>query len=175
MEKNVSAHNGFFTEEMYADTSGAVSGYVVDLHWCTEKFSRPFLIEQEVGCEWIDLEFESKVVEELGIPHHGRGLGMHACLAFMALNDCRRVGDVIKVAMRYDQEVHLLARKGRICPLRGVEEDAASRRLVIETIGVEHTARKGFEPIHKKMVREKMMWQFDFPAAVCKFFTSPIQ
>jgi hypothetical protein len=156
-EKNVAGHNGFFIEEMYAETPRTVSRHVVDSHWCTEKFSGTLLVKQDVGFEWIDLEFEPKAAEELGIAHHRSGLGMHGCLAFLALNDCRGVSDVIKVAMRYYQEIDLLACEGRICPLRGVEKDAASRCLVVETIGVEHTARKGFEPIHEKMVREKMM------------------
>jgi hypothetical protein len=93
----------------------------------------------------------------------------------MALNDCRSFSDMIKVAMRYYQEMHLLVCEGGICSLRGVEKDAASRRLIVEAIRVEHTARKAFEPIHEKMVREKMMCQFDFPASVCKFFTSTIR
>jgi hypothetical protein len=151
-EQDISAHNGFFVHEMYAETSRAVSRHVVDSHPCTEKLRGSVLVKQEVGVEGIDLQFESPAAEEFPIPHHGRGFGMHGCLTFMALNYCRGFSDMIKVAMRYYQKIHLLVREGRICPLRGVEEDAASRRLVIETIGVEHTARKGFEPIHEKMV-----------------------
>jgi hypothetical protein len=73
----------------------------------------------------------------------------------MALDYCRGVSDVVKVTMREHQEIQPFAREGRICPLRRVEKDAASWRLVVETIGVEHAAGKGFEPIHEKMVREK--------------------
>ena len=174
-EENVSTHNDSFIEQVDTNAAGTMSWHVVYFYRCTQKLGGSVLVKEKIGFERIDLQSKTPAAEEFRIRYHWCGLGMHCCLAFMALNDCRRLSDVIKVTMRYYQEMHLFACEGGICPLRGVEKDATSRRLVVKTIGVEHTSCKGFEPIHEKMVREKMMCQFDFPASVCKFFTSPIR
>ena len=173
-EKNVAADNDLLIEKMKTQASGTMSRHVVNAHGRTEQFGGSVFVKQEVGCEGIDFQFESPTAKELAIAHHGCGFGMHCGLAPMALDDCRAVSDVVKVAMREHQEIHLFAREGGICPLRRVEKNAACRRLVVETIGVEHTAGKGFEPIHEKMVRE-MMSRFDFRQSVCKFFTFTIR
>ena len=151
-----------------------MSRHVVNPNGGTEQFCGSVLVKQEIGCEGIDFQFKAPTAEELPIAHHRRGVRMHCGLAPMALDYCRGVSDVVKVAMREHQEIHPFAREGRICSLRRVEKDAASWRLVVETIGVEHTAGKGFEPIHEKMVRE-IMSKFDFRGSVCKVFMSPIQ
>lgn len=172
-EKDVSAHENSFFEKVDTHAAGAMSRHVVDSHRSAEELGRSVLVNKIVRVERVNLEFKAPTPEKFLVSYHGGSLGMHRRLAFMALNDCRGVGDMVKVAMRYNQQAHLFACESRICSLRSVEKDAAFRRPVVEAIGVEHAARKGFEPIHKKMVREKMIWQFDFPTSVCKFFTSP--
>jgi hypothetical protein len=173
-EKNVSADNNLFLDKMKAQTSGTMSRHVINPHGRAEQLGGSVFVKQDVGFEWIDFQSKAPTAEEFAIPHHGRGVGMHCGFAPVALDYCRGIGDVVKVAMREHQEIHAFARERRICPLRRIEENAASRRLVVKTIGVEHTAGEGFEPIHEKMVRE-MMPKFDFQSTVCKFFTSLIQ
>jgi hypothetical protein len=174
-KENVSTHNNSFIEQVDTNAPGTVSWHVVYFYRCTQKLGGSVLVKEKISFERIDLQSKTPAAEELGIRYHWCGLGMHRCFAFMALNDCRRLGDMIKVTMRYCKELYLFACEGGVCSLGGVEKNATSRRLVVKAIGVKHTPCKGFEPIHEKMVREKMMWQFDFPASVCKFFTSSIR
>jgi hypothetical protein len=173
-EKNVPADNNLFIKKMEAQAPRAMSRHVINPYGCTEQFGGPVFVKQEIGCKGIDFQFKAPTAEELPIAHHRRGVGMHCGLAPMALDYGRGVSDVVKVTVREDQEIHSFAREGRICPLRRVEKNSAIRRLVVETIGVEHTAGKGFEPIHEKMVRE-LMSKFDFRSSVCKVFTSAIE
>ncbi len=174
MEQNVTYDNDLLIEKMNTQASGTMPGYVVNADRRTEQVGGSF-IKQEVCVKSVGLQFEPPSAKELAITHHRYSFWVHRGLTVMAFDDCRAVNDVVKVAMRDDQEVYFIGCEGEICLLRCVEKDAAVRRLVMKTIGIEDATGKRFEPIHEKMVREKMIPQFDFPDSVCKLFKSYIR
>jgi hypothetical protein len=154
-EKNVSADNNLLVEQMKAQASGTMPGHMVNPHGCAQQFGRFVFVKHEISPERLDFQFKSQATEKIPIPYHGRSVGMHCRLAAMPLDYCRGIGNVVKVAMSEHQQIDPFARERRIRPLGRVEKDRTGRGLVMETIGVEHTSGKRFEPIHKKMVREK--------------------
>ena len=95
---------------------------------------------------------------------------MEGRLAAMAFDNRSAIDDVIEVAVREQEEIDPFACESVVGPLRSIEKNSARRRLIVKAIGVEHTAGKGFEPIHEKMVRE-MMSRFDFRGSLCKLLT----
>ncbi len=59
---------------------------------------------------------------------------------------------MVEVSVGQKQQVHPLSGERFISPLRGVKKDVSTGRFVEKTVGIEHSARKGFEPFHEKMV-----------------------
>ncbi len=171
-EKNVSADNNLLIQKMKAQAPRAMSRHVVNLHGGAEQLGGLVFGEQEVGFERFDFQSEAPIAEKFTVSHHERGFGVHGGLATVAPDDRRGISDVVEVAVGQHQEMHRFASERGICSLRSVEKNAAGRCCIVETIGVKHAPGKGFEPIHEKMVREKVMSKFDFLSSVCKLFTS---
>jgi hypothetical protein len=175
MEKNVADDDDLFIEKMNTEASGTMPRYVENADRRTEQLGGSVFIKEEVCVKGFGFQFEPPPAKELAIAHHRYGFWVHRRLTLMAFDDCRAVNDVVKVAMRDDQEVYFIGGEGGIRLLRCVEKDAAVWRLVVKTIRIEHATGERFEPIHEKMVREKMIPQFDFPDSVCKLFRSYIR
>jgi hypothetical protein len=68
---------------------------------------------------------------------------------FDALHYCRGIGDVVKVAMREHQADPFTRERAESAPAAHRRE-YRGRRLVVKTVGAEHTAGEGFDRFMRK-------------------------
>jgi hypothetical protein len=149
-KKHVSPNDNLLIKKVKAQAPWTMAGYVVDAQSCSKKLSRSIFVEKEIRSERIDFQFESPAAEKATVADHRSRVGMKSGLAAMALDYRRSIGHVIEMSMGEEQQVDLFVGEGEIRPLRSVEKNSALRRLIVKTIGVEHTAGETFKTIHSE-------------------------
>lgn len=169
LEEHISAHQCLRGWHIVAEAVRTVAGYVKELHFHAEDVLRVCFVEQEGRSEGLDFQLKAPAAEEIPISYHRSSLWMESDLTAVAANDGGRVRDMVKVSVGEQEQGNRGLGICLVCSLRGIEKDVPTGCGIEKTVGIEHSARKHFELIHRKRVLQNMS-KFDFMAQLCKFF-----
>jgi len=152
-EQDVAADEGVFCRKEKAEAPGAMTGHMEGSHGESEKLPRAFVNEEICG-EGLNFQLEPPLAEIIFFLGHRDGVGVVADLAAMALDDGRRVRNVVEVSMGEQKEVNPGVGEGGVGTLGGIKKNISLRGCVEERIGIKDAAGKDFELIHWKVVSQ---------------------
>ena len=121
-EQNIAADQQLVFAREKTQTPRTVTGHFQNLYLEAKKITRRRCINQEIGLNRIDLQFEPKTAEEISIRNHRRGFRVTPNLAAEPLLYFRYIRDVIEMAVREQKQF-------RSCALRDQPVTTSIRRV----------------------------------------------
>lgn len=154
IKKHISAHENTLIGKVKAQAPGAMSWDMKDFHPRSQEVLCA-LFDQISSFDRLYLQGKAPVAEEIAIRHHRSGQGMIGQRAAMTLHNRRRIRHVVEMPMRQQEKIDFMPRKGGISTLGRIKKDIPLWRGIEETVRIQGSPGKGFEPIFDFVVRHK--------------------
>ncbi len=151
-EEHITADQRLIVGHMEAQAPRTMAGNQEDPELRAQKIDGAAFIEKEIRLEWLDFQLEPPAPEKIRVRNHGRRVGMKGGLAAMPPDDCRCVGHMVEMTVGQEKQINAVSGKRLVRALRSIKEDVSPGGMMQKTVGVQHSAGKRFEPIHKKVV-----------------------